>query len=51
MRLNTWMKLAERAATMTSPDMARLKPPPAATPLTATTTGTRHVRKASSAGQ
>ena len=32
-------------------DMARLKPPPAATPLTATTIGTRHSRNALNAGQ
>ena len=51
MRLNTWMKLAERAATIMSPAIARQKPPPAATPLTATTTGTRHSRSALKAGQ
>ena len=51
MRLNTWMNFAERAATITSPAMARLNPPPAATPLTATTTGTRHSRNALNVGQ
>ena len=51
MRLNTWMKLAERAATIMSPAIASEKPPPAATPLTATTTGTRHSRNAWKAGQ
>ncbi|MGY4373059.1 hypothetical protein ACVWZ3_000698 [Bradyrhizobium sp. i1.3.6] len=45
------MKLADRAATIMSPAIARLKPPPAATPLTATTTGTRHSRNALNAGQ
>ena len=38
------MKRAERAATIMSPAIARLNPPPAATPLTATTIGTRHSR-------
>ena len=51
MRLNTWMKRAERAATIMSPAIARLNPPPAATPLTATTTGTRHSRNALNVGQ
>src|SRR5437870_1651845 len=39
------MKRAERAATIMSPAIARLKPPPAATPLTATTVRT-HFRPA-----
>ena len=45
------LKVAERAATITSPHMARLKPPPAATPFTATTTGMRQVRRALRAGK
>jgi len=37
---NAWMKLAERAASAMSQQNARLAPAPAATPLTAHTTGT-----------
>ena len=44
------MKLAERAATTTSQPSAMLAPAPAATPLTAATTGTGMARRRNTSG-
>ena len=48
---NAWMKLAERAATTMSQPSAKLAPAPAATPLTAATTGTGIERMRSASGR
>ena len=47
---NAWMKLADFAAMTMSQASARLAPAPAATPLTAQTTGIGSERSASTSG-
>jgi len=47
---NAWMKLADFAATTISQASARFAPAPAATPLTAQTTGSGSARNASTSG-
>ena len=49
-RANTWVKVAERAASTMSQASAMLRPAPAAMPLTAQTTGNGNARSLSTSG-